>query len=126
MCRCRSFVDHNFFLGPANDVRHGRYVLVDTYSQYGVTIIYFIAAALKLLPFGYGSLVLVIGVLTAVGAVVIFAVLYVATRSIVLAALATFVASIAAPSRRPVESRKFRALASCVLASPGCWSLLLS
>ena len=62
-----------------------------------MVIIYFVAAALQLLSFGYGSFALLIVILTAVGAVVIFAVLYVAVRSIALAGLATFVALVAGP-----------------------------
>ena len=50
-----STVQHDFLIGPANEVRHGRYVLVDAYSQYGVVAIYFVAAALQLLSFEYGS-----------------------------------------------------------------------
>ena len=34
----------DFFLGPANDVLHGRALLVDTASQYGVGSIYALAA----------------------------------------------------------------------------------
>jgi len=34
----------DFYLGAANDVVHGRTVLVDTASQYGVGVIYFLAA----------------------------------------------------------------------------------
>ena len=41
-------------------------MLVDDYSQYGVGVIYFLAAILAPLPFGYGTFVLALGVLTAV------------------------------------------------------------
>ncbi len=92
-----SIHDHDFFLGPANDVRHGRYMLVDVYSQYGVLVIYFLAAALHFLSFGYGSLMLLLGVLTSVGTLAIYVVLKTATRSIVLAGAGTFVATMSGP-----------------------------
>ena len=46
----------DFYLGPANDLRHGRYMLVDNYSQYGVGVFYFLEAILAPLPFGFGRL----------------------------------------------------------------------
>lgn len=82
----------DFYLGPANDIRHGRYMLVDDYSQYGVTVIYFLAAILAPLPFGYGSFVLVLGVLTSLMFVTIYAVLRVATQSVAFAGFGTLVA----------------------------------
>ena len=83
----------DFYLGPANDIRHGRYMLVDDYSQYGVAVIYFLAALLAPLPFGYGTFVLVLGhpELASCSSTV-YVVLRVATRSLALAALGTFAA----------------------------------
>jgi hypothetical protein len=46
---------HNVFLGAANDVLHGRVVLVDTFSQYGVGNIYALAAVFSVVPIGYGT-----------------------------------------------------------------------
>ena len=85
----------DFYLGPANDIRHGRYMLVDDYSQYGVAVIYFLAALLAPLPFGYGTLVLVVGLLTSLLFAAVYVVLRVATRSLAFAALGTFVALMA-------------------------------
>jgi hypothetical protein len=82
----------DFYLGPANDIRHGRYMLVDDYSQYGVAVIYFLAALLAPLPFGYGTFVLVVGVLSSVMLAAVYLVLRVATRSLPFAALGTFLA----------------------------------
>jgi hypothetical protein len=82
----------DFYLGPANDIRHGRYMLVDDYSQYGVAVIYFLAALLAPLPFGYGTFVLVLGLLSSVLSVAVYAVLRVATRSLAFATLGTFAA----------------------------------
>jgi hypothetical protein len=45
----------NFLLGPANEVIHGRAMLVDTSSQYGVGSIYLLAGWFKLAPIGYGT-----------------------------------------------------------------------
>jgi hypothetical protein len=38
-----------FYLGPVNDVLHGRAMLVDTACQYGVAVVYFLAGAFTLL-----------------------------------------------------------------------------
>lgn len=37
----------NFYLGPANRILHGGTMLVDTFSQYGVLVIYFISTVFK-------------------------------------------------------------------------------
>ncbi|MDX6561548.1 MAG: hypothetical protein QOD65_1362 [Gaiellales bacterium] len=85
----------DFYLGPANDIRHGRYMLVDVYSQYGVGVIYFLAAILAPLPFGYGTLVLAVGLLTSLLFAAVYVVLRVATGSLAFAALGTFAALMA-------------------------------
>ncbi|MDP9258839.1 MAG: hypothetical protein M3Q31_20140 [Actinomycetota bacterium] len=82
----------DFYLGPANDIRHGRYMLVEDYSQYGVAVIYFLAAILAPLPFGYGTFVLVLGILNSVLILAVYVVLRVATRSLAFAAIGTFAA----------------------------------
>ncbi|MEA2243797.1 MAG: hypothetical protein QOD24_3353, partial [Solirubrobacteraceae bacterium] len=56
---------HNFLLGPANEVLHGRAMLAGTASQYGVTSIYLLAAWFQIAPIGYGTLGLLTGALTA-------------------------------------------------------------
>ena len=56
---------HNFLLGPANEVLHGRAMLVGTASQYGVSSIYLLAAWFQVAPIGYGTLGLLTGALTA-------------------------------------------------------------
>lgn len=53
----------NYYLGPVNDVLHGRMVLVDTSSQYGVLPIYLLALWGKLAPLGYGAVGLLNGIL---------------------------------------------------------------
>lgn len=43
---------HNYFLGPLVKVASGGTMLVDTYSQYGAGLFYFLVASLKLVPLG--------------------------------------------------------------------------
>lgn len=92
-----SQLDHDFFLGPTLDVRHGRYMLVDDYSQYGVVVFYFLAAALQVLSFGYGSLMLLLGILTAALFTAIFVVVRIGSRSVLLAAMGALAAIVAGP-----------------------------
>lgn len=56
---------YNFFLGPINDVLHGKTLLVDINCQYGVGVIYFLAAVFKLLPipFNYQGFSLLLSIL---------------------------------------------------------------
>ncbi len=51
---------HGFFLGPANDVLHGRAMLAGAWSQYGVGAIDALALAFTVLPIGFGTLALVV------------------------------------------------------------------
>jgi hypothetical protein len=68
-------VHESFYLGPANDVLHGRVLLVDTGAVYGVGVIYALALWFKLAPIGYGALALFGGLATAVQCVLGWAVL---------------------------------------------------
>jgi len=56
---------YNFYLGPVNDLLHGKSLLVDINCQYGVGVIYFLALVFKvgLLPFNYQGLAALIGIL---------------------------------------------------------------
>lgn len=56
---------YNFYLGPVNDLLHGRSMLVDINCQYGVLVIYFLALVFKtgVLPFSYQGLAALIGIL---------------------------------------------------------------
>ena len=54
-----------FWLAPLNDMLHGRAMLVDVSSQYGVGVFYFLAAFFQVAPLGYGTLSLLTGFLTA-------------------------------------------------------------
>lgn len=56
---------YNYYLGPVNDLLHGKSLLVDINCQYGVGVIYFLALVFKtgLLPFSYQGLAALIALL---------------------------------------------------------------
>lgn len=56
---------YNFYLGPVNDLLHGKSLLADINCQYGVLVIYFLALVFKagLLPFTYEGLAALISIL---------------------------------------------------------------
>jgi len=58
---------HDFYLGPVTDLMMGKSLLVDINCQYGVVVIYFLAALFQsgLFPFSYQGLSLAISVLYA-------------------------------------------------------------
>lgn len=64
-----------FWSAPVNDVLHGRTLLVDTTSQYGVGSIYFLAAFFSIAPLGYGPLALLTGFLTGLQYALVYGVL---------------------------------------------------
>ena len=86
---------HNFLLGPANEVLHGRAMLVGTASQYGVSSIYLLAAWFQVAPIGYGTLGLLTGILTALWFGAGYGVLRLAGTSRLLSASAFGVAVVA-------------------------------
>lgn len=47
-------IHEDFWLGPTNDLLHGRAMLVDTWSQYGVGSVYFLALFFHIAPIGTG------------------------------------------------------------------------
>ncbi len=84
----------NFYVGPTNDVLHGKTVLVDTFSQYGVGVVYALAAlfALPGMRLGYGPLELVISVATALQVAALYLLLRITVRSQLIAVVAVVVA----------------------------------
>lgn len=84
--------NHNFFLGPANSVLHGKAVLVDVFSQYGVGLVYAIAGMLRGPGIGYGTFTLLLGALNTAQFLCVYAVLRLAIRSQLLAVLGTGIA----------------------------------
>lgn len=69
-------LNQNYFLGPVNDLLHGRLMLVGTFSQYGVGMFYALGAVLSAATPGYGSLTL----LLAVGTALLFGCMYLLLR----------------------------------------------
>jgi hypothetical protein len=61
-----SAVHQNFFLGPVNALLHGKTMLVDVYSQYGVFLQEFLAFCfkLRLIPLNYQGLALLVALLS--------------------------------------------------------------
>jgi hypothetical protein len=51
---------HSFFLGPANDVLHGRAMLGTAWSQYGTGVIDVLALVFTVVPIGFGTFALII------------------------------------------------------------------
>jgi hypothetical protein len=86
---------HDFYLAPVNDVLHGRPVLVETYSQYGTGVLYFLAAFFHVAPLGYGGLALLAGTLAALQFSAGFATLRLAGCGRGVAALAVAVGVVA-------------------------------
>jgi len=85
--------NHTYFLGPANDLLHGRTMLVETWSQYGVGLIDALALAFTVIPIGFGSLTLLIAAATAVLYICVYATLRLAGVGQVLTLLTVAVAA---------------------------------
>ena len=79
--------NHSYFLGPALDVLHGHPLLVTTFSQYGVGMIYFLAGVFLVIPLGYGTFTILLSTLTVTLFAAIYAVLRWSTRSVLGAAI---------------------------------------
>jgi hypothetical protein len=76
-----SVVHHDFYLGSVNDMAHGRTMLVDIWALYGVGVYYALLAALSVLPFNHGGLVLLLSTLMTAQYVLVYATLRTAVRS---------------------------------------------
>jgi hypothetical protein len=64
-----------YFLGPVNDVLHGRAMLAGAWSQYGVGLIDALALVFTVIPIGFGTLMLIVLALTAMEYVCVYAIL---------------------------------------------------
>jgi hypothetical protein len=84
--------NHNFFLGPANDVLYGRAMLGGAWSQYGVGLIDALALVFTIVPIGFGTLAVIIVVLTTALYLCVFVTLRLAGVGQVLAMLTVAVA----------------------------------
>src|SRR3712207_1083134 len=65
---------YGFYLGPVNDVMHGRTLLVDVFSQYGVGVIYALAGFFEVVGLGYGAFWLLLASLAALLAAALYAI----------------------------------------------------
>jgi hypothetical protein len=81
-----------YFLGPANDVAHGRAMLADVWSQYGVASIDSLGLFFSIVPIGYGTLALLLIALATAQYLCTYAILRLAGVGQLLAALAMAVA----------------------------------
>lgn len=93
--RITSNLHQNFYLGPTNDVLHGRPMLVDTFSQYGAGLFYMLAAWFSLTTIGYGAMTLLSAILTAAEIAVVYCILRMGHASRPLACAGGAVAGIA-------------------------------
>jgi hypothetical protein len=82
-----------FFLGPANDVLHGRPMLDGAWSQYGVGAIDTLALAFAAVPIGYGTLSLIVVVLTTLQYLCVYVTLRLAGLGQLLTAIVVLVAA---------------------------------
>jgi len=96
----------NFLLGPANEVLSGGAMLVDTVSQYGVAIIYFLVAWFALAPIGYGTFAFLSAACSAMTFAAGYGLLRIAGVSILLAtgSLATAVIVLVFASAYPINA----------------------
>ena len=85
---------HGFFLGPANDVLHGRAMLDDAWSQYGVGVIDALALTFTIVPIGFGTLALIIVALTVGQYLCTYAILRLAGLGQVFAVVTVAVAAV--------------------------------
>jgi hypothetical protein len=87
--------DYDFFLGPVNAMRHGHPLLVDTVSQYGVGMFYFLEIAFDALPLTYGGLQAILCFLYAIEFTLVYAVLRISCRSQLVAVSGLAIAVVA-------------------------------
>jgi hypothetical protein len=92
---------HNFYLGPVNDVAHGRTALVDVWSQYGIGMVDGLRAAFWVLPLGYGGFVLLLAFATATQYVLLYTTLRIATGRQLLVSAAMVVSIICQVFNQP-------------------------
>ncbi|CAN5453788.1 hypothetical protein BH20ACT17_BH20ACT17_06890 [soil metagenome] len=96
-------VHQSFYLGPANDVLHGRALLVDAGAVYGPGTIYVLALWFKLAPIGYGTLAIFGGLVTALQCVLGWAILRLSGCGRILTA-ATLLAAVLGTVLAPLGS----------------------
>ncbi len=110
--------NHPFFLGPANDVLHGRTVLAGTWSQYGVGLIDALALFFAVVPPGFGTFALLIVALTTALYLCVYATLRLAGLGQLLAALTIGVGIAGNLFARSTCTWGIQATRRCASASP--------
>jgi hypothetical protein len=77
---------YNFFLAPVNDILHGSILFVNSTSQYGIGVVYFLATIFRLfhLPVDYYEFSLIIDVLFILEYATVFLILHKGTKSLLL------------------------------------------
>ncbi len=88
------FIHHLYFLGPANDVLHGRAMIGTAWSQYGVGLIDALALFFTVVPIGIGTMALLVAILTAVEYVCVYAILRLAGLAPLLTLIVVAVAAL--------------------------------
>ncbi len=80
-----------FFLAPVNDVLHGKWLFIDSDSQYGIGVIYALAGAFRLsgLPLSFTGFSLIVDILFILQYAVLFLILRRATGSLPLSLAGT-------------------------------------
>ncbi|RUP01487.1 MAG: hypothetical protein EKK34_28680 [Mycobacterium sp.] len=89
------FHHHAFYLGPVNDMAHGRTMLTDVWAQYGVGVYYGLLAAFTILPLHHGGLVILLSTLMVAQYLILYLTLRIAVRSQVLVTTAVIAAVMA-------------------------------
>lgn len=84
--------DSNFYMGPIYDVLHGKALLVNNYSQYGLLNIYCLSAFFNLpgIPLTYGNFMLFLTLSTIAGYIFVYLLLRCWLRNITLSVLGIY------------------------------------
>lgn len=86
-------IHHLYYLGPANDVVHGRAMLGTAWSQYGTGLIDGLGLFFAVVPVGFGTLALLVTALTALQYLCVYAILRLAGLGFLLTIVAVAVAA---------------------------------
>ncbi|MDX6624023.1 MAG: hypothetical protein QOE75_1955 [Solirubrobacterales bacterium] len=87
-------IHHLYYLGPANDVVHGRAMLGTAWSQYGIGLIDGLGLFFTVVPIGFGTFALLVTALTAVQYLCVYAILRLAGLGFLLTLVAVAVAAL--------------------------------
>jgi hypothetical protein len=85
---------HLYFLGPANDVVHGRAMVSTAWSQYGTGLIDWLGLVFTVVPIGFGTLALLVTALTTAVYLCVYSILRMAGVGLLLSLIAIAVAAL--------------------------------